>query len=198
MFEEICSLPFIRGLSSGKLSREAFTFYQDQDALYLKEYSRALATLSSRAVDSDSQVAWAMGAAGCIAVESELHREWLGEGFESAGPSGVTQAYTDFLNTKTALCDYVVGVAAVLPCFWLYAELGEILASHNRPDHPFHEWLKTYSDEEFTASASAAIERMEKAFEEASEPQRAEAARAYLMACYHELWFFDQAMRAGG
>lgn len=195
VFSAILNLPFIKRLAAGTLSVGEFTFYQAQDALYLKEYSRALATLSAKAPLSADQVAWAKNAQGCIAVESQLHEQWLGEDYPRTGPSGVTQSYTDYLAARTSLDEYAVGVAAVLPCFWLYSEIGIRLSNANHEDHPYRAWLDTYSDDEFLASTREAVSRLERALESASGTTRRRAARAYLQACYHELWFFDQATR---
>ena len=63
-----------------------------------------------------------------------------------AGP--VTLAYTDFLLARALGDDYVVGTAAVLPCFWLYAHLGAKVP-HVPDGHSYASWLQTYGDPEF-------------------------------------------------
>lgn len=37
--------------------------------------------------------------------------------------SGTTRAYVNMLQAMTAYERYEVGVAAVLPCFWVYADV---------------------------------------------------------------------------
>jgi len=197
VWAEIMALPFIRGLRDGSLRNADFAFYLDQDAQYPSRYSRALALLSAAAPDHEGQVAWTAGALECVVVEAELHRDWLnGQELAVSSPSPVTMAYTDFLIASVAVEDYVVGTAAVLPCYWLYAEIGLDLAADNHPDHPYHAWLNTYAGEDFLAGAQAAIQRVETALDQASPAQREAATRAYLTACVHEREFFDQADRA--
>ncbi|WP_237223863.1 bifunctional hydroxymethylpyrimidine kinase/phosphomethylpyrimidine kinase [Rothia nasisuis] len=195
IWERITALPFIRQLADGTLSAEDFTFYQDQDALYLREYSRALALLSAKAPTSEQQVFWARGAAECITVESLLHGDWLGADYVSAGPSPVTRAYTDFLTDAAGVQDYAIAAAAVLPCYWLYAEIGELLAAANRPDHPYTAWLSMYGSADFRASVEQALAYIEAALEVASPQVRSLATQAYQQASAHELHFFDQAHR---
>src|SRR5699024_7813007 len=101
----------------------AFEFYLAQDALYLGRYSRALAALAARSHEAEAQVFWSGAATDCLTVEAALHRSWLGGG-EEPSPSPVTSAYTDFLLATALGEDRAVGVAAVLPCFWLYAHVG--------------------------------------------------------------------------
>ena len=73
----IDTLPFIRELTAGTLARPRFQTYITQDALYLGQFSRALAIAAAKAPDTaalQSFLSWAIGA---VAVETELHRTYL-------------------------------------------------------------------------------------------------------------------------
>ena len=195
-WHQILDLPFVRALGDGTLDEDLFSFYLDQDALYLRDYSRALATLSARADAAEAQVHWAAGAHEAIAAESQLHEGWLANRARLGGPSPITMGYTNFLRASAAGDDYVVGAAAILPCYWLYEEVGAVLSSQNHADHPYAEWLSMYGGEEFAADVARSLAEVERAFEAASPAQRVRAARAYLSACVYEREFFDQAHRA--
>lgn len=195
-WHQILDLPFVRALGDGTLDEDLFAFYLDQDALYLRDYSRALATLSARADIAEAQVHWAAGAHEAIAAESQLHEGWLANRARLGGPSPITMGYTNFLRATAAGDDYVVGAAAILPCYWLYEEVGAVLSSQNHADHPYAEWLSMYGGEEFAAEVARSLAEVERAFEAASPAQRVRAARAYLSACVYEREFFDQAHRA--
>lgn len=195
-WRQILDLPFVRALGDGTLDEDLFSFYLDQDALYLRDYSRALATLSARADTAEAQVHWAAGAHEAIAAESQLHEGWLANRARLGGPSPITMGYTNFLRASAAGEDYVVGAAAILPCYWLYEEVGAVLSSQNHADHPYAEWLSLYGGEEFAAEVERSLAEVERAFEAASPAQRVRAARAYLSACVYEREFFDQAHRA--
>lgn len=195
-WHQILDLPFVRALGDGTLDEDLFSFYLDQDALYLRDYSRALATLSARADTAEAQVHWAAGAHEAIAAESQLHEGWLANRARLGGPSPITMGYTNFLRASAAGDDYVVGAAAILPCYWLYEEVGAVLSSQNHADHPYAEWLSMYGGEEFAADVARSLAEVERAFEAASPSQRVRAARAYLSACVYECEFFDQAHRA--
>lgn len=195
-WHQILDLPFVRALGDGTLDEDLFAFYLDQDALYLRDYSRALATLSARADTAEAQVHWAAGAHEAIAAESQLHEGWLANRARLGGPSPITMGYTNFLRASAAGDDYVVGAAAILPCYWLYEEVGAVLSSQNHADHPYAEWLSMYGGEEFAADVARSLAEVERAFEAASPAQRVRAARAYLSACVYEREFFEQAHRA--
>ena len=195
-WHQILDLPFVRALGEGTLDEDLFAFYLDQDALYLRDYSRALATLSARADTATAQVHWAAGAHEAIAAESQLHEGWLSNRARLGGASPITMGYTNFLRASAAGDDYVVGAAAILPCYWLYEEVGAVLSSQNHADHPYAEWLSMYGGEDFAADVARSLAEVERAFEAASPAQRVRAARAYLSACVYEREFFDQAHRA--
>ena len=195
-WHQILDLSFVRALGEGTLDEDLFAFYLDQDALYLRDYSRALATLSARADTAAAQVHWAAGAHEAIAAESQLHEGWLANRARLGGPSPITMGYTNFLRASAAGDDYVVGAAAILPCYWLYEEVGAVLSSQNHADHPYAEWLSMYGGEDFAADVARSLAEVERAFEAASPAQRVRAARAYLSACVYEREFFDQAHRA--
>ena len=156
-----------------------------------------LALLSATAPEQEGQTFWAESAREVLEGEAQLHRDWLGgNDITVTTPSPVTLGYTNFLVASCAVEPYVVGVAAVLPCFWLYAEIGMELARSNSPGHPYHAWLSTYGGEDFNAGARLAIEHTERALAAASPAQREQAMTAYLHACVYEREFFAQADRA--
>jgi hydroxymethylpyrimidine/phosphomethylpyrimidine kinase len=82
----------------------------------------------------------------------------------------------------------------VLPCFWLYAQVGADLPEVAE-DHPYAAWLLTYRDPGFVEGVRGALREVEREMAAASPEVRADAARDYLLACRHELEFFEQARR---
>jgi hydroxymethylpyrimidine/phosphomethylpyrimidine kinase len=184
---------FVQQLVDGSLPAHAFEFYLAQDALYLQQYARALAALASSSTEHSAQVFWAQSSANIPNVEAKLHRSWLNTD-EDIAPGPVTNAYTSFLLATTLGSPRVVGAAAVLPCYWLYAQTGASLPEVPQ-DHPYAEWLGTYGGAGFVSRTQTALQQVEGEFEAATPQVRAEAARAYLTACRHELEFFSQALR---
>ncbi|MGV3283069.1 TenA family protein, partial [Corynebacterium sp. 11254D000AR] len=194
LWKDLVDLPFISRLGDGTLDADDFSVYVAQDAIYLRHYSTALGRLGALARDPQDRQFWAAGAAEVLVAESELHRDWLG-GETTDRPSPVTSAYTDFLVATTYTEDYAVAAAAVLPCYWLYAEVGRHLLTQDRADHPFHAWLQMYSGPDFVEGTQRALQMVEDALEEATEGQRQRAFDAFYRASLAELAFFDQADR---
>lgn len=197
----IDALGFVTALGDGTLPPEQFAYYLAQDALYLRDYSRVLARASSLAPTEAEQLFWANGARTCLEVESELHRTWLaGRGVLPAqGP--VTKAYVDHLLAAAANASYPVLVAAVLPCYWLYAHVGTALhaqwiASGEASGHAYGEWMRTYADPEFAEATARAIGYADSAFAAASPGDRRAMLTAFEASAWYEHEFFDAPTRA--
>ncbi|GLY19501.1 bifunctional hydroxymethylpyrimidine kinase/phosphomethylpyrimidine kinase [Kineosporia rhizophila] len=144
--------PFLTGLADGSLSREAFAFYLAQDALYLEGYASVLFRLAQLTGDPGERAFWAAGASTCLTVETQLHRTWSADGEVEVAPG--TQEYLSHLRQAVEQ-GYEQGVAAVLPCYWMYADVGARLAPAPETN-PYHEWIATYADPLFVQSAERA------------------------------------------
>ncbi|HET6242691.1 MAG TPA: bifunctional hydroxymethylpyrimidine kinase/phosphomethylpyrimidine kinase [Arthrobacter sp.] len=194
--EAIYGLEFIRGLSDGSLPEHQFAYYLSQDALYLNGYSRVLSRAAALAPSEEEQLFWSRSAQQCLEVESELHRSWLGTRRADQRLGPVTKSYVDHLLATSVSGSYGVLVAAVLPCFWLYAEVGarlhgEFLAAGAPAEHPYAHWLRTYADEGFAAATRQAIAFTDGAARLASESERKAMELAFRQSSRYEVDFFD-------
>ncbi len=202
----IDELPFIRALADGTLERAPFLFYLAQDALYLREYARVLAEAARLAPTSDEQAFWADSAHGSIVGELELHASWLtpAHGVSAATfaaePAPATTAYLDHLRSVAFGGDYAEVIAAVLPCFWLYTDLGRRLHAGEFGEyardagHPYASWLATYADPAFEEATRTAIAYVADAAAQADPGTRARMRRAFEASSAHELAFFAAPM----
>lgn len=205
---DIDELPFVRGLADGTLDSGVFTHYLAQDALYLSGYARVLADSARLAPTAGEQAFWAQAAHGAIVGELELHAQWLtpdsGVSREtfSATPSSTTTAYLDHLRSSAYAGDYAQLIAALLPCFWLYTDLGQRLgAGHfgefaRSAEHPYASWLGTYVDETFADATQKAVEYVAEAAASADAEGRERMLRAFAASARHELAFFAAPLEA--
>ncbi|MFB6611014.1 bifunctional hydroxymethylpyrimidine kinase/phosphomethylpyrimidine kinase [Agromyces sp. NPDC056379] len=202
---EIDELPFIRSLADGSLSREPFLAYLAQDALYLRDYARVLSEAARLAPDAPAQAFWANSAHGSIVGELELHESWLGSEAgtaASASPDPTTTAYLDHLLATAQRGDHAVLIAALLPCFWIYTDLGERLAAGEfgetalDPGHPYASWLATYADPGFAVATREAIGFVTRAASGATPEHRERMHRAFVASARHESAFFAAPLAA--
>ncbi|MDN5755769.1 MAG: bifunctional hydroxymethylpyrimidine kinase/phosphomethylpyrimidine kinase [Micrococcaceae bacterium] len=185
----IDDLPFIRALRDGTLPSEDFHFYLAQDSLYLRTYSRVLSRAAELAPNREEQQFWASGAVGALEEEANLHLHRLGDAPDPE-PSPTTSAY---LNHLVASGDsYPELVAAILPCYWLYQDIGQRLAAAAHPGHPYADWLAAYSSPEFDEATSEAIALVQKVALRAGSTTLAGMRRAFDESSRQELSFFAQ------
>lgn len=198
----IDDLPFVRALADGTLPEPVFAEYLRQDALYLQQYARVLATLSALAPDADQQLWWAQSAQQAIAVERELHASWVqvpdddpAASAPGAPPaaSATCTSYTSYLLATAQRGDYAELLAAVLPCFWVYADVGERLLERTRdqPDHPYRRWIDQYGDAAFAERTLEARALADRAAATAGPTGRARMLEAFSTATRYEWLFWD-------
>jgi thiaminase (transcriptional activator TenA) len=155
IYGAILAHPFLSGLTDGSLPRDAFAFYVVQDALYLRSYAQALAAVGSRAPDAAAVEMFSRHAADVMAVERTLHDSLLSglgidpASIEHAEAAPTTLAYTSYLLATVRGGSYAEGVGAVLPCYWVYWEVGKELMQRGSPDPRYQKWIDTYGGEEF-------------------------------------------------
>jgi thiaminase len=94
-------------------------------------------------------------AAAVIAEERKLHGSLLADlgidpaSADAAEPAPTTLAYTSYLLATVRGGSYAEGVGAVLPCYWIYWEVGKELLQRGSPNPRYQQWIDTYGGEEF-------------------------------------------------
>ncbi|GAA4674742.1 TenA family protein [Nocardioides nanhaiensis] len=199
-YDQILAHPFVVALGDGSLPHEVFVRYLVDDAHYLLGYARVLALLASRMTDADAVADLAGASVGAVVAERALHRGFLAPlGIDpdapgTPGPTVTCRAYTGFLAEQAATAPAEVGLAAVLPCFRVYAEVGRHLeAARGGRAHPYADWIETYADPEFDAAVARAEQLTDRLA--ATSPHTAAMLDAYRTATELEWRFWDEAWR---
>lgn len=193
---EIDELPFLQQLEDGSLPEEIFKNYMGQDALYLTDYARALAACATASSDPEHIVFWSRAAAGAIEEARALHANHVGD-YSEVQPSPTTVAYTSFELALVSSGSLPVLAASVLPCFWIYDDVGTRLKTRvgNLEGHPYEDWISAYGDPEFHELTEAAKRIVDDLAATASEQTRAAMHAAYRRASQYEWMFWDSAYR---
>ena len=154
IFAAILEHPFVAGLADGRLPRDRFSFYITQDALYLREFARALSALAAAAPD-DAVGLLNRHAAGALKEEQALHEGLIAEmgmhpeQVRATEPAPTNRAYCDFLLASALGRPFPEGLAAVLPCYWIYQRVGRALRPKGSPDPLYRRWIEAYGGEAF-------------------------------------------------
>jgi thiaminase/transcriptional activator TenA len=194
--EAIHRLPFNTELAAGSLSRDRFQAYIIQDSLYLGRFSRALAIAAAKAPDSSTMQSFAQSALSAVAVEQALHGRYLREFGVDPAEAEVSPdclAYTSYLIAAAYHEPWEVLVAALLPCFRIYWDVGCAIAQKAAPDNPYRAWIDTYADERFGKAVQTAVATGDRAAAAVTAATRAAMLAAFVRACQYEWLFWDGA-----
>lgn len=201
IYGAILEHPFIRGLTDGSLPEAAFRFYVVQDALYLRDYARCLALAGAKApVDAWCEM-FAEHAKTALVVERSLHESF----FQGWGLSAETIEQTPKAPTNLAYTSYLLRIAydrpfeevvgAVLPCYWIYWEVGKHLERTGSPNPLYQRWIDTYASEEFGAVVRQVLAVMDRAVDDLPEGRRAAVREHFVTTSRYEWMFWDAAYR---
>lgn len=187
------------GLTDGRLDPDAFAHYLIQDAYYLLDFARALTIVGSKATTRAGVGMFARHAANAVEVELVLHHSLLGElGIDNTDAIPVaptTRAYTSYLLATAYGGTFADGLAAVLPCYWIYAEVGSELLERGSPDSRYQRWIDTYAGDEYR---SMVVEVLSLADDIGATLCPADEARArghFAVTARYEWMFWDAAWR---
>jgi thiaminase (transcriptional activator TenA) len=200
-YELIRTMPFNTELAAGTLSETRFKHYITQDAHYLIGFGRALTLAAAKAPHPDRIVQFAKSAEGAIVVERALHGSFFRQygitpdAFAQTPLSPACHHYVSYLVATAYGEPYEVLLGALLPCFWIYAEVGRDIHARAAPANPYQAWIDTYAGEEFHAAVLAMIAATDEAGDGISPSLRERMHAAYTRATQLEWIFWDSAFR---
>lgn len=192
---------FLIELADGTLAPESFRHYIVQDSLYLAEYARALALAAARSPTAAGRLEFSDGAKVAVQVEEALHQAFFtqfgvsAETAHSAEPNPECLAYTSYLTALAATRSYEELIAGILPCFWVYWEVGCHVKLRAAAPNPYAAWIDTYAAPAFGEATDRVRQLVDEAAAEAPPSIRAAMARAFHQATRYEWMFWDSAYR---
>jgi thiaminase/transcriptional activator TenA len=200
-YRAILAHPFLRGLTTGGLDEACFRYYLAQDAHYLSDYARALAVVGAKAPSHAVTGMFTRHAAETVAVELALHETLLPQlGLDPAvlgevAVSPTTTAYTSYLLAAAYGGTFAEGVAAVLPCYWIYQRVGAELVAQGSPDARYRAWIDTYASGAFAATVAEVLACADAVGADLSPSEQERATRHFETTSRYEWMFWDAAWR---
>lgn len=153
---------FVKQLQAGSLEKEKFLFYLKQDYIFLNNYSKCYALLALLANNTKEAQFAIKNQNYILEGELQLHKSILNLGIKDDEldyrfESITNIAYTRYLLSTGQNGDYLDMLSALSACALGYAyigkELKKNLAKQNLENHPYKEWILTYSGDEFQKEA---------------------------------------------
>ena len=194
--------PFLQELHAGTLPMDRFTYFVLQDYRYLLDFAQVLCLGGAKSPDLKTLEIFTRHALIAVEVERTFHASFgkslgLSQSDLDQTPKGpVTEAYTRHLQAVARGGSLAEIVAAVLPCYWIYGEVGKKLYK-NRPRKPkiYREWIETYASEEYWRPVREQIRLMNELGRRANGEEKRRMRSHFLLSSRYEFLFWDQAYR---
>lgn len=203
LYQASLALPFNQELAAGTLSTERFHHYIIQDAHYLVAYGRALALAGAKADDAEGLMQFTEAAKVAVVVERQMHGGFMQQfgvtsaQFDATALSPACHHYSQFLLATAWAEPYPVVLASLLPCFWIYAEVGRDIHARAASPNPYGAWIETYAGEDFHAAVRGVIATIDRVAQGVDTRTLAAMHAAYAMSAKLEWMFWDSAYRLG-
>jgi thiaminase (transcriptional activator TenA) len=199
VYREILLHPFLRGLQDGSLDRRAFAFYMIQDAEYLRAFAVALEAAANKAPRLDWAELLRTHARDTVAEERRLHASVFeeygisAEEREGTEPAPEASGYMSFLVATAYSRPFGESIAALLPCYWIYGEVGKELAARGSSDPVYQRWIDAYSGDEYGRTVEAVKAIADEMARRVGPDERGRMLKAFRTAARYEWMFWDSA-----
>lgn len=197
-FEASFEHPFVRGIADGTLPLEKFKFYMIQDAYYLKHYTKVLALAAAKATNEEDIHYFLDTARFIHEAELELHRTTFQDLGVTAGEieefevAPAAYNYVSHMYQAVYTGDVAEAFAAILPCPWLYQEIGQKI-KHASPNIPLYaQWIALYGSDEMKETIEKQKKMMNRLAAEQQEKEKVLYAH-FKKSCYYEWQFWEMA-----
>lgn len=196
--------PFVVGVTRGDLPLDTFKYYILQDIYYLKHFGKVHALAAAQAEDFRITSLLAKKARQTAEAELTVHKEHAEalniteEDTKRFNPAPTAYAYTSHLYRAALSGSLAETVAALLPCYWLYADIGKTYADKNPEEPIYQNWINTYASDWFQTSTQEQIDLLDQLAEEASDRERAKMKEQFVIAKEYELAFWEMAYTKEG
>ena len=193
---------FLRELHAGILPMNRFSYFILQDYVYLLDFAQVLCQGGAKSPDLETLELFVRHALGAVEVERSFHAGFgksLGlsrRELDQVQKGPITQAYIGHLQSVARSGSLGEIVAAVLPCYWIYGEVGRRL-HRNRPRKPaiYRQWIEIYASEAFWQPVREQIQLMDKLGAAANPSEKKLMTGHFILSSRYEFMFWEQAYR---
>lgn len=193
--------PFVQGIADGSLPLDCFRYYVLNDSYYLSVFAQVQGLGAAKAHDLHTSGRMALHIQGTYNTELALHEKFsrllniTPEEKAAFQPAPTAYAYTSHL-LRAAYTGHIGDIVAVmLPCYWLYLEIGDRLKGAAPEEPIYREWIGTYGSERFREVVQEQIDRLDEIAARVPDWERERLKRQFLISSQYEHAFWDMAYR---
>jgi thiaminase (transcriptional activator TenA) len=193
--------PFVKGIADGSLSLKSFRYYVLQDSYYLSHFAKVQALGAAKAPDIHTTARMAVHAQGTAEAELKLHANFSKQlgitetEIAKFKPAPTAYAYTSHLYRAASIGHLGDIIAALLPCYWLYDEIGQRLKGMTPKEPIYQEWIAAYGGDWFHELVMEQINRIDEIAEKVTESDRERMSELFVISSQYEYSFWEMAYR---
>ena len=194
LWDELMQHPFNLELANGSLDASIFAHFLRLDQLYLNQLATILKSIAANPTLLEHKDPLLALANMTVHAEQDMLSQFLPAEVGTTADLNceVLDAYVCHLENSSRMSS-AVAVASVIPCFYLYLKLGQMMAQVQTRDNRYQKWIDTYSDPEFQHETEALLCVVE---ELALDDTLTEAMiAAFVQSANHEMRFFESVYR---
>lgn len=189
--------PFIQEVAKGTLPLDTFAFYVTQDAYYLSVFAQVQALAGAKAGTFSETKRWAEHVQKTYEVEAELHERFFKrlnlKKEDAFRPAPTSFAYTRHLLTVGYTGSIIEIIAAMLPCYWLYGDIGKRLVDAKPGVDVYQDWINAYGLSEFEKLVQEQITTLDSLAETSSRETIQRVRNHFLISSRYEYMFWEMA-----
>lgn len=192
--------PFVQSLAAGKLAPEIFRYYLLQDRYYLEHFSKLYSLIAEQTEDQVVQAQLRENAEnlklGELAIREEFFSELAISDKEILETAIAPTAYHYVSHMYRQLIDGTPNsaFAGMLPCAWLYQEIGVRLIEAGSPDPLYQRWIETYAGEAAAEGIKKERALLDRLYEESSKEEQQQMIEAFVISSKMEYAFWEMAV----
>ncbi|MFQ5790868.1 MAG: thiaminase II [Acidobacteriota bacterium] len=199
IYQEILRHPFLKGMQDGSLDPKIFAFYLMQDAYYLREFALALEATAAKAPKKEWAELLKSHAQQSLEEELLLHESVLKEYGISAEEQALMEpapeafAYASYIVAVTHTRPFPEALSVLLPCYWIYWEVGKELSKQKSPDSQYQKWIDEYASEDYGKAVQSVLDIADELATGATAEELKEMKQHFRRASRYEWMFWDSA-----
>jgi len=191
--------PFIKELQKGSLDEKIFRYYLIQDDYYLKHFSRLYQLVGDKADDQYLKDLLYTNAHDLKIGEQAIREVFFDQlGIDPNASSHTKIAptayhYVSHMYRQLSESNAAIAAASLLPCAWLYHDIGEQLIKQGSPTPIYQQWIETYATEEATQKLNSECQVLNRHYDNSSLEDQQKMVNAFVISSQMEYAFWEMA-----
>lgn len=200
-WEKSFNHPFIKQLVDGTLDPNVFRFYLIQDHYYLSHFAKAHYRLAMKTKEQSVKRLMLEGneslASGEISVRESFFEilQIKAKEVRLTEVSPTNYAYVSHIYRQFVEQDELAVLTSLLPCAWLYTEIGQRFKGKKSPEPIYQAWLDTYGDDEMLDFISDYCSVVNQLAEKSNSDKLASAEQAFIKSSIYEFNFWEMSIQ---